>query len=353
MSPSPEALALMAQLNKKYGPETMIMASQMRHVPPFASGNLPLDIILGGGFPANKWTEIIGFESSGKTTVVHKTIAHQQAQNPAFSTLWIAAEDYDKGWAQQLGVNTDQVVVAEIRAMEEAYEVMLEFAASRAVDAIVLDSYPALIPAEEDAKAMDELTISAGAKVSNKFYRKVGKATKRSHLDEERAVMGIVINQWREKVGAFSPQGTPKITPGGLGKNFAYWTRLEVSRAEFLDEATAGKGKARVGQAMKFKTIKHKSAGPQKTAETHFYWADSLSRGIAAGDWDTVRDLMTWGVYYDVIRRRGRYFDFAERTWDTKDAIIDALRGELDLQDDITAAVLRSAFEPELEKNAA
>ncbi|MFF1711196.1 hypothetical protein [Streptomyces sp. NPDC058268] len=353
MAPSPEALALMAQVNKKFGPETMIMASQMRNVAPFATGCLPLDIILGGGFPANKWTEIIGFESSGKTTVAHKTIAHQQAKNPDFSTLWIAAEDYDKEWAQRLGVDTDQVVVAEIRAMEEAYEVMLEFAASRAVDAIVLDSYPALIPAEEDAKAMDELTVSVGAKVTNKFYRKAGKATKRSHLTEERAVMGLVINQWREKVGAFSPQGTPKTTPGGLGKNFAYWTRLEVTRAEFLDEATPGKGKSRVGQAMKFKTVKHKSAGPQKTAETHFYWDDSASRGITAGSWDVVRDLMTWGVYHDVIRRRGRYFDLADRTWDTKDAIIDSLRGELDLQDEVAAAVLHAAFNPEEAEAAA
>ncbi|MCZ0981897.1 hypothetical protein O1L60_31295 [Streptomyces diastatochromogenes] len=334
----------MAQLNKKYGPETMIMASQMRQMSPFASGCLPLDIILGGGFPANKWTEIIGFESSGKTTVVHKTIAHQQAKNPEFSTLWIAAEDYDKEWAQQLGVNTDHVMIAEIRAMEEAYEVMLEFAASRSVDAIVLDSYPALIPSEEDAKAMDELTISAGAKVSNRFWRKAGKASKRSHLTDERPFMGIVINQWREKVGGFSPQGTPKTTPGGIGKNFAYWTRLEVSRAEFLDEPIPGKGKARVGQAMKLKTVKHKAAGPQKTAETHFYWTDSPSRGISAGSWDVIRDLMTWGVYYDVIRRRGRYFDVADRTWDTKDAILDSLRGELDLQDDVAAAVLHAAF---------
>lgn len=353
MAVSAEALALVAQLNKKYGPETMIMASDMRIAPPFATGNLPLDIILGGGFAANKWTEIIGFESSGKTTVVHKTIANQQAKNPDHSTLWVAAEDYDFDWAQKLGVNTDQVIVAETNAMEEAYEVMLDFAGSRSVDAIVLDSYPALVPDEEAAKAMDELSISLGARVTNKFFRKAGKATKRSHLTDERAVMGIVINQWREKVGAFSPQGTPKTTPGGLGKNFAYWTRLEVSRAEFLDEATPGKGKARVGQAMKFKTVKHKSAGPQKTAETHFYWDDSLSRGITAGNWDVVRDLMTWGVFYDVIRRRGRYFDFGDRTWDTKDAILDALRGELDLQDEISAAVLQRAFHPDAPEVAA
>jgi recombination protein RecA len=347
MALTAEALALVAQVNKKFGPETMITAADMRHVPPFASGNLPLDIILGGGFPANKWTEIIGFESSGKTTVVHKTIANQQAKNPDFSTLWVAAEDYDIDWAQQLGVNTNQVIVAETNAMEEAYEIMLDFAGSRSVDAIVLDSYPALVPDEEAAKSMDELSVSLGARVTNKFFRKAGKASKRSHLVEERPTMGIVINQWREKVGAFSPQGTPKTTPGGLGKNFAYYTRLEVSRAEFLDEPIPGKGKVRAGQAMKFKTIKNKQAGPQKTAETHFYWADSPSRGLTAGNFDVVRDLMTWGVYYDVIRRRGRYFDFGERTWDLKDAIIDSLRAELDLQDDVAAAVLQAAFNPE------
>ncbi|MET9119987.1 hypothetical protein [Streptomyces sp. NPDC004528] len=344
MALSPDVVALMNKINKQYGDGTMITAGDMRMAKPFTSGSLPLDIILGGGFPANQWTEIIGFESSGKTSVVHKAIAANQQANPDFTTLWVAAEGYDKPWAEQLGVNTDQVIVHSTTAMEEAYQVMLDFANSRAVDAIVLDSYPALVADEEAEKQMDELGVALGARVTGRFFRKAGKATSRSHVVEERPVLGIIINQWREKIGAFSPQGTPKTTPGGLAKNFAFYVRLEVSRAEFLDEATPGKGKARCGQAVKFKTVKNKQHAPQKVAETHFYFDDSPSRGILAGEYDDVRDLMTWGVFYDIIRRRGRYFDFGDRTWDTKDAIIDALRAELDLRSDVATAVLDAAF---------
>ncbi|MFD6934609.1 hypothetical protein ACFWAP_00440 [Streptomyces goshikiensis] len=353
MALSPEVFALMKQANKKYGPGTMITAGEMRVAAPFTTGSLPLDIILGGGLPANQWTEIIGFESSGKTSVVHKAIAANQRRDPDFTTLWVAAEGYDKPWAEQLGVDTNRVIVHATSAMEEAYQVMLDFADSRSVDAIVLDSYPALVPDEETEKQMDELSVALGARLTGKFFRKAGKATARSHVEDERPMMGVIINQWREKIGGFSPQGTPKTTPGGLAKNFAFYVRLEITRAEYLDEATPGKGKARCGQVIKFRTVKNKQHAPQKVAETHFCFADSPSRGVLAGEYDTVRDLMTWGVYYDVIKRRGRYFDFADRTWDLKDAIIDSLREELDLRDEVAAAVLTAAFHPEPQQVAA
>lgn len=337
--------ALVAAIDKRYGPGSLIVASEMRQYPPLTTGCVGLDIITGGGLPANQWSEVIGYESSGKTSMVHKMVAANQSLNPDFNVLWVAAEKYDRPYAAKLGVDTGRVLVAPTNAMEEAYQVMVEFSQSQAVDLIVLDSYPALVPDEEAGKEMDEFAVGLGARLTGKFFRKVGKsaAMRERPKSEDKPVTGVIINQWREKIGGFSPQGTPKTTPGGVGKNFAYYLRLEVSRAEFIDEPRPGKGKVRVGQVIKFKTTKNKQAAPQKSCQVDFFFENAQTLGFTAGEFDVSKELLTWGVYYDLINRRGRYFDFGDRTWDSKDAIVQSLRGELDLQDQVRDQLLAAA----------
>jgi recombination protein RecA len=344
-----DATALMATINKKYGPGTMILASEMPAIPRFPSGSLGLDLILGGGWPGNQWSEIIGNESSGKTSIVHKTIAANQAENPEFTTLWIAAEGYDHRWAHTLGVDTARVIVHDTNAMEDAYSVMLQAADSRAVDAIVLDSYPALVPDAEDEKEMDEWTISAGARVTGKFFRKAGKPTKRNLVEGDRPLLGIVINQWRDKVGAFSPHGTPRTTPGGNAKNYAYYTRLEVSRSEWLDEKRPPRGTARVGQKIKFRTLKNKTASPEQIASVAFYFADTQRDGHRAGDYDTGLEVATLAVFHDVVSATSNgYIGYGDRKWRSLEKFTASLREEVELGADIASAVMKTAFGKEL-----
>lgn len=342
----PDTLALMAKINKKFGAGTIIPASEYLRPARFPTGSPSLDLALGGGWPGNQWAEVIGMESSGKTTVVLKSIAACQKANPEFTALWVAAEPYDVEWAQTLGIDNKRILRHSTTAMEDAYTVMLEAAASRAVDAIVLDSYPALIPDEEAAKAMDESTVGLGARLTGKFFRKAGYATARSLTGEERPLLGIVINQWREKIGGYSPQGTPRTTPGGLAKNFAFYTRLEVSRAEWIDEKIPDKGAVRCGQVIKAKTIKNKSAAPQKVASMDFYFQDTQSLGFQAGDYDVVKELVTLGVLMDIITRAGAYFAFGTMRLRGRDALVDYLRGDLTAQEELHDAVFARAFLP-------
>lgn len=340
-----EAAALMATINKKFGPGSVIVASQMPPVPRFPSGSLGLDLILGGGWPGNQWNEIIGTESSGKTSIVHKTIAANQQQNPEFTTLWVAAEGYDHQWAHTLGVDTGRVMVLDTNAMEDAYTAMLQAAESRAVDAIVLDSYPALVAEAEEEKEMDEWTISAGARVTGKFFRKAGKPTKRSLLGDERPLLGIVINQFRDKVGAFSPRGTPRTTPGGNAKNYAYYTRLEVSRTEWLDEKRPPKGTARIGQTIKLKTLKNKTASPEQVASVDFYFSDSMRSGFRSGDYDSGTEIARLAVFYDVVSTTGNgHISHADRRWHGLEKFAASCREEVDLAEQLCTAVMLSAF---------
>jgi recombination protein RecA len=342
-----EALALAAEINKKHGAEVIVPGSALKVARRFTSGSLSLDVALGGGWPGNQWVEVIGPESHGKTAIVLKTIAANQALDKNFATLWIAAEHYDVDQAQALGVDNSRVMVMPTQEMESAYDTMLRFAASRTVDCIVLDSYPALIPDEEEQKNMDELVVAIGARLTGKFFRKAGGATKRSLTnDADRPMLGIIINQYRDKIGGFQPHGPAQTTPGGNAKNYAFYVRVEVRRAEWIDEARTGKGKARVGQVIKAKTIKNKSAAPHQIATLDFYFQDAPFLGFSRGDYDIGKEQLTMAVFHNVIKRRGRYYYLGERRWDDKDNAMNAIRGELDLQEEIRAGVLAAMGHP-------
>lgn len=330
----------MARINKKYGAGSVVLASKMPAVPRFPSGSLSLDVMLGGGWPGNQWNEILGAESSGKTTIVHKTIAANQQQNPDFTTFWVAAEGYDHEWATTLGVDVDRVIVFETNAMEDAYTEMIKAAESRAVDAIVLDSYPALVADDEDAKDMDESTMASGARVTGKFFRKVGQATRRSLVEQERPLLALIINQFRDQIGGWAPAGgTPKTSPGGKAKNYAYYTRLETSRTEWIDEKRPAGGSVRVGQVIKVKTLKSKVSAPQQVATLRFYFANS-STGIYAGEYDLASQLITQGIYHGLIRLDGSWYKYGDYQWHGDKKMAGAMREDLDLQQQLSADVM-------------
>jgi recombination protein RecA len=341
-----DARAVMAKLNKQVGDSVFVIASDLPPIPRMTSGSPSLDIMLGGGWPCNQWCEVIGKESSGKTTIIHKTIAANQQRDEDFSTLWVASEGYDEEWAQSLGVDTDRVLVQETNSMEAAYTAMLAAAESRAFDAVVLDSYPALIAGAEDEKGMDEIVVAPGARTTGKFFRKAGAKTKRNIDGSERPLLAIVVNQWRDKIGGFAPHGiVPQYTPGGHAKDYVYYTRLEVSRTEWIDEKRqVGAGKIRVGQVIKLKTIKNKAAPPQQVSTIRFYFDHSPETGLRQGEYDLAKELVALGLLYGVISKRdGGRFAYKDANWHGEGRLLQSIREEPDLADALYAEVLAAA----------
>lgn len=335
----------MAKINKEMGEGAVLLASGMTTPSPFTSGDLGLDIALGGGWPGNQWCEVIGQESHGKTFVVLKTVAANQALDPNFTTLWIAAEPYDRGQADALGVDNERVIVLPTQDMTFAYEKILEFAEQRAVDCVVIDSYPAMIAAEEEEKSMDEAVVALGARFTGKFFRKAGHAWRRSPDGTDRPILGLFINQYRDKIGGFSPQGTPRTTPGGNAKNYAFYTRVEVKRDEFIEEALPGKNmKVKVGQTIKATTIKNKAAAPRQVTTIDAYFRDAPLHGFKRGEYDAAKTLMIYGLLYDVIIRKGAYFSVGEQRWQGKDATLAAIREDVDLAAHIETEIRQIAL---------
>jgi recombination protein RecA len=330
-----DALKVAAGINKKLGPGTVVRASEVNLPNRILTGSLTLDVVLGGGWPMNRWVELVGEASHGKTALALKTIAANQAKNPDFTAVWIAAEDFDPDYAELCGVDTERVILVETNSMEDAFDAVIQFMESKAVDCVVIDSLPALVPGAEDEKHMEEFTVGRGALITNKFFRKVASATKRDLIESERPILGIMINQYRMKIGVM--HGDPRTTPGGLGKDYAYSIRCEVKRDEWLEVGT-GQDKRRVGQTIRVRTIKNKTYPPQQTAYLDFYFSEGGP--INAGSYDTGKEIVALSILNGIVERRGGWMYYKDRKWQGAQALIDSLREEIDLSAEISAAVM-------------
>ena len=338
-----EAKKVMALLNKKFGDNVVVLASDIRSdlIPRISSGSTTLDYVLGGGFPGNQWNELIGEPSHGKTALALKTIAANQSLNPEHTTVWVAAEQWVPEYAAMCGVDTTRVIVIETSIMEEAYQAVIQFAESKSVDAIVIDSLPALSPAPEMEKDMSQATVGRGALLTNKFFRVVGTAMKRSLIEDERPVLGLIINQYRMKIGVM--HGDPRTTPGGEGKNYAFFTRCEVKRDEWI-EIGSGNNKVRVGQRIKVRTLKNKTAPPQRIAYFDFYFAEGGD--CAPGEFDFAKEVASLAVVKGIIERKGGWYYYGERKWQGIEPVIASIREEVDLKEVIQKLVLESSDIP-------
>ena len=330
-----EALKVVANINKKLGAGTVVTADKVRLAERITTGSLTLDVVLGGGWPMNHWVELVGEASHGKTALALKTIGANQKLNPEFTAVWIAAEAFDAKYAELCGVDTQRVILVETNSMEDAFDAVIQFMESKAVDMVVVDSLPALVPSAEDEKHMEEFTVGRGALITNKFFRKVASATKRDLVEAERPVLGIMINQYRMKIGVM--HGDPRTTPGGLGKDYAYSIRAEVKRDDWLEVGT-GQDKRRVGQTIRVRTIKNKTFPPQQTAYLDFYF--SGGGPIDAGAFDTGKEIVALSILNGIVDRRGGWMYYGERKWQGAQALIDSLREEVELRDEISRAVM-------------
>lgn len=338
---------LAEEVNKKMKAKVLVLGSETRQeVPHTTTGVLAYDLALGGGWAENQWNEVVGLESSGKTALCFQAIAANQALNPDYLALWVAAEEYVPSYAASFGVQTDRLWVIETNEMEPALALVLKAISNRAVDMVVIDSIPALVTATEVTKSMDEPSVATGAQVLSRFFKKSVLAQRRL-TGTDRGCTLVAINQWRDRIGVMF--GDPRTTPGGKAKNYYFFTRTEVTNGEWIKESSSIED--RVGQTIKMRVFKNKTYRPQQVAQVDFYFADTKSGAFKAGQFDTIKDIVNVCLALGVIERRGATYSFMEHTWRGKDCattiIPSAVREDLDLQRLLTGAAFLAVAEKE------
>ncbi len=326
---------LMAEVRKEHGEGAIVRGVDREVLPRLTTGAIGFDLMLGGGIPAGLPSEVIGEFSSGKTSFVLKMIAANQLLDPRFLVLWVASEEFVEPWAVMAGCDLDRIVRFKTSHMEAAQDYIVKFTANRAVDMIVIDSMPALTPLDEYEGDMADSLPALAARLNNKFFRKMGMAAASPIIGGERLCTLLVVNQWRSTL---SSMGDPRTTPGGKGKDFAYFTRTELRRADWLQET---KSTPRIGIAIAARTIKNKTFAPQRTALVDFYFAQYGN--IPPGSYDVAKDIMLAAVELDIIRRGGATYRFNERKWMGKETLLRELREDLDLRRLVYSETMRAA----------
>ena len=281
------------QIDKAFGKGTLIRLGDKEVIPTEAisTGSLGLDLALGvGGLPKGRVIEIYGPESSGKTTLTLHAIA--EAQKAGGVCAFIDAEHaLDVGYAKNLGVDTDNLLVSQPDFGEQALEILETVIRSGAVDLVVIDSVAALTPKVEIDGDMDDQQVGVQARLMSKALRKI------TGLLSKMNCTVIFINQIRMKIG-MTGYGSPETTTGGNALKFYSSVRLDIRRI-----ATLKQGENSIGNRVKVKVVKNKVAAPFKQAEFDIMFGEGISK---------TGELVDYGVKLDIIDKAGAWFSYGD-----------------------------------------
>lgn len=308
------------KLEKSYG-KGAVMKLGDEAVEPLESistGSLGLDIALGiGGLPKGRVIEIYGPESSGKTTLATHVIA--EAQKKGGIAAFIDAEHaFDKYYAQKLGVDVENLLIAQPDNGEQALEIADNLIRSGAIDIIVIDSVAALVPKAEIEGEMGDSKMGLQARLMSQALRKLTGTIAKT------GCCCIFINQLREKIGIMF--GNPETTTGGNALKFYASVRLDIRRISQIketDEVT--------GNRVKVKIVKNKVAPPFRIAEFDIMFGEGISK---AGE---VVDL---GVEYEIIKKAGSWFSYGDtKLGQGRDAVKQLLLENPELMEELEAKI--------------
>ncbi|NLM83422.1 MAG: recombinase RecA [Clostridiales bacterium] len=313
-----------AQIEKNFGKGSIMRLGEniSEHVDVISTGSISLDLALGvGGVPRGRIIEIFGPESSGKTTLALHIIA--SAQKAGGEAAFIDAEHaLEPAYARALGVDIDNLLIAQPGTGEDALAITETLVRSGAVDVVVVDSVAALVPRSEIEGDMGESSVGVVARLMSQALRKLAGSISKTNC------VVVFINQLREKIGVV--YGNPETTPGGRALKYFASVRIDVRRVESLKV-----GSEFVGNRTKARIVKNKVAPPFKEAEFDIMYGEGISK---------TGELIDLGVKLGLIEKGGSWFTLGETRLQGRDSVKEYLKNNPDVAD---------ALEQEIRKNAA
>lgn len=312
--------AAMAQIEKAHGKGAIMSLGDTppEAIPVIPTGCIQLDMALGvGGFPKGRIVEVYGPESSGKTTLTLHAIA--EAQKAGGVAAFIDAEHaFDAVYARKLGVNIENLLVAQPESGEQALDIAETLVRSGAIDIVVVDSVAALVPQAEINGEMGDSHVGLQARLMSQALRKLTGIINKSDT------CLIFINQLRMKIGVMF--GNPETTTGGNALKFYSSQRIDIRRIAALKDGEEVKG-----NRTRVKVVKNKVASPFTQCEFDILYGEGISKE------GSIIDL---GVDLEIVQKSGSWFSYgSERIGQGRENARQFLKENKEICDEIESRI--------------
>lgn len=321
----------LSTLEKQYGKGIVMKLNDenVRNIETISTGSLGLDIALGGkGLPRGRVVEIFGPESSGKTTLALHAISESQKKG-GIAAFIDAEHAFDKIYAENLGIDVANLLISQPDSGEQALDITDHLIRSGAIDVIVIDSVAALVPKAELEGEMGDSKMGLQARLMSQALRKLTATISRTKC------ICIFINQLREKIGIV--YGNPETTTGGNALKFYASVRLDIRRI-----STIKTGSDATGNRTRVKVAKNKVAPPFKMAEFDIVYGEGISRE---------GEVIDFGVEFNIIKKSGSWYSYGDtKLGQGRDSVVELLKDNPELNEEISTKVLDKIFNPETPK---
>lgn len=330
-----KALGLaLEHLEKDFGSGAIMCLGDdnVQDVEAISTGSIGLDFALGvGGLPRGRITEIYGPESSGKTTLAIHVIAEAQKQG-GICAIIDAEHAFDRFYAEKLGVDVNNLWIAQPDNGEQALDIAEQLINSGAIDVLVIDSVAALTPKAEIEGEMGDKNVGLHARLMSQAMRKLTGAISRTRT------CCIFINQIREKIGIMF--GNPETTTGGNALKFYASVRLDIRPSTFIKD-----GDQSVGRMVKVKVVKNKVAPPFMKAEFEIMFGEGISK---AGE------IIDMAVNLGIVKKSGAWFSYnGTKLGQGRDAVKRVIADNPELADELAEQIRAKLDEERRAKSAA
>ncbi len=321
--------ATLGKLEKSYGKGAIMRlgATSVEKIPSISTGSIGLDFALGvDGIPKGRVTEIFGPESSGKTTLALHVIA--EAQKEGGIAAFIDAEHaFDRYYAAKLGVDIEDLLMAQPDNGEQALEITDNLIRSGAIDVIVIDSVAALTPKSEIEGEMGDSKMGLQARLMSQALRKLT-----ANISKTNTIC-IFINQLREKIGIVF--GNPETTTGGNALKFYASIRLDIRRISQIKDTDEVRG-----NRVRVKVVKNKVAPPFRKAEFDIMYGEGISK---------IGEIIDIGVDKDIVKKSGSWFSYGEtKLGQGREAVKKILSDNPDLMEELETKIKAALAESDI-----
>lgn len=315
--------AAMDRIEKNFGKGAIMKLGDdnIQEIEVISTGSIGLNAALGvGGYPRGRVIEIYGPESSGKTTLAIHAIAEVQ-KTGGIAAIIDAEHAFDRFYAQKLGVDVNNLLIAQPDNGEQALEIAEQLISSAAVDLVIVDSVAALTPKAEIEGEMGDNKVGLQARLMSQALRKLTATISKTNTT------CIFINQLREKIGVMF--GNPETTTGGNALKFYASVRIDIRRTSQLKD-----GDEVIGNQTRVKIVKNKVAPPFRKAEFDIMFGEGISK---------VGEIIDLGVEHGIIKKAGSWFSYGEtKLAQGRDAVKQLLADNPELAEELEAKIMEA-----------